>query len=189
MAATSYSLRNRELSDKGHRIAMQRIYPAWWGVPAGSVAEVEVRRSDDAGDVNRTLDLSLSVDYVLEVRPPGATPRTPQWIRLSVQERFRRQTPPERRDVTITLWNPCSHTPSEYHKGVPQWLLTGWLNQSETDLEDAVVVSWPDLQLAIMAGDIPVQERINHRTGQPFWILRVSDLDRGGLVRWRLPLA
>lgn len=197
MRATPFSHANRDLSQQGHLKAREVLYPALF---TDRLQQGDQLFFEDTclwnGKRGQVLDGEQATDRIIYLycrrfanQPQGyedaesALRRIP----LTVQERFREPAYQANQDLTITVWNPYSQTPSEMFKLMAQWFLYGYYDLSTNIHLQTLLVNVSDMMMGIIGGAIPYNTRENPRTKQPFITVPFEALyaKQAVLAEWR----
>lgn len=168
---TVFSASRMEFTKRAHLAAQTQFYP-------GMFADHPIEFEDTVGTVR---DLEYAIDCQLAVTVDGF--KGP--LRFSVQERWRK---PEFRswgDVTITEWNLASGEPSELHKLGAHLFVYGFYDADADRIQCGITVNVASVLQAIVDGRLTYERR--SRGDQSFVSIKVADLQRKGLVMFKLP--
>lgn len=194
---TPFSIANRDLSQSGHLKAREVIYPALF---ANRIKHGDQLTYEDTciwnGERGQVLDGEQATDRIIYLycrrfanQPKGyedaesALRRIP----LTVQERFRDPVHQNNQDLTITVWNPHSRTPSEMFKLMAQWFLYGYYDLATDTHAQTLLVNVSDMMMGIIYGSLSFKSCENPRTKQPFVAIPFEALYAHKAVRaeWR----
>jgi hypothetical protein len=107
---TPVSKQNERITDEGHKLAEQEIYPLIFNVSSEQIRFERTHIKD--GKKGELLDGRFATDYIAYITLPEL--RSP--LQIAIQERWRDPECYFHRDITITEWNNFSDTPSELYK-------------------------------------------------------------------------
>ena len=176
MGYTPIKKKQVALSERGHFLACQEIYPLLFNTPREEL--------DIAYLFGSKKDMDYGIDVEIKVKHPDD--RAP--LCYGFQERFRKydkQAIEKFRDVTFTTWNRRSNTPGEWYKFRAVFMVYGFLNGDEntsTGFFNWGVVNIPALQLCYSQRIIsPASNNVNDRN-QDFVGFSYQDLYNAGCL-------
>lgn len=178
---TKYEKRNATFSDKAHERAKIDIYPQFF---ARSQDDLEYVKQESilASEKWQILDGMLAVDRIVMV----SSENLHQPLMFTFQERFRRAKFRSFQDLTITEWNNASDSASELYKaGLCGYFLYGYYDERQNIFVDALIVSMAETLRALVTGKLGCIKETNEKQ-QDFFCLKFVELERCGLVKWRL---
>lgn len=194
---TPFSNTNRDLSQSGHLKAREVLYPALF---ASRINEGDQLTFEDTciwnGERGAVLDGEQATDRIVYLycrrfanQPKGYEDAESalRKIPITVQERFREPVHQANQDLTITVWNPLSQTPSELFKLMAQWFLYGYYDLATDTHLQTLLVNVSDMMMGVINGSLPFTHHENPRTKQPFIAIPFAALykQRAGRAEWR----
>ena len=179
MARTLYEQDNADFSNRAHMRARDVLYPRIFNVRREHLQfeDTLLAQSDRA----KILDGEMGVDRIVRV----TLPNLPAPLVFTVQERFRRPEFAKYQDMTVTEWNHASNLPSELYKINAGLFLYGYFDERTSVFVDAIAIGVTDMLLAIATRRLRYDRRWNKKR-QTFLTLRFDDMERAGIVRFRL---
>ena len=179
MARTLYEQDNADFSNRAHMRARDVLYPRIFNVRRERLQfeDTLLAQSDRA----KILDGEMGVDRIVRV----TIHNLPAPLMFTVQERFRRPEFAKYQDMTVTEWNHASNLPSELYKINAGLFLYGYFDERTSVFVDAIAIGVTDMLLAIATRRLRYDRRWNKKR-QTFLTLRFDDMERAGIVRFRL---
>ena len=179
MARTLYEQDNADFSNRAHMRARDVLYPRIFNVRRERLQfeDTLLAQSDRA----KILDGEMGVDRIVHV----TIHNLPAPLMFTVQERFRRPEFAKYQDMTVTEWNHASNLPSELYKINAGLFLYGYFDERTSVFVDAIAIGVTDMLLAIATRRLRYNRRWNKKR-QTFLTLRFDDMERAGIVRFRL---
>ena len=179
MARTLYEQDNADFSNRAHMRARDVLYPRIFNVRRERLQfeDTLLAQSDRA----KILDGEMGVDRIVRVTIHNL--HAP--LMFTVQERFRRPEFAKYQDMTVTEWNHASNLPSELYKINAGLFLYGYFDERTSVFVDAIAIGVTDMLLAIATRRLRYDRRWNKKR-QTFLTLRFDDMERAGIVRFRL---
>lgn len=179
MARTLYEQDNADFSNRAHMRARDVLYPRIFNVRRERLQfeDTLLAQSDRAA----ILDGEMGVDRIVHV----TVHNLPAPLMFTVQERFRRPEFAKYQDMTVTEWNHASNLPSELYKINAGLFLYGYFDERTSVFVDAIAIGVTDMLLAIATRRLRYNRRWNKKR-QTFLTLRFDDMERAGIVRFRL---
>ncbi len=169
-------------SETAHIAAQRLIYPALFGVPQSALSFEAIHKPDS--EHSRILDAEMGVDRVVHVAVDGL--RSP--LKFTVQERFRSPRYAPNQDITLTEWytNSAGGKPAELYKINAGLFVYGYFDGQKDAFLDAIAVDTVAMLRAIAQGSLRYVSRENDRR-QTFLAIKFGELERCGVVTWRMP--
>ena len=179
MARTLYEQDNADFSNRAHMRARDVLYPRIFNARRERLAfeDTLLAQSERAA----ILDGEMGVDRIVHV----TVHNLPAPLVFTVQERFRRPEFAKYQDLTVTEWNHASNLPSELYKINAGLFLYGYFDERTSVFVDAIAIGVTDMLLAIATRRLRYDRRWNKKR-QTFLTLRFDDMERAGIVRFRL---
>lgn len=179
MARTLYEKDNADFSNRAHMRARDVLYPRIFNARRERLAfeDTLLAQSERAA----ILDGEMGVDRIVRV----TVRNLPAPLVFTVQERFRRPEFAKYQDLTVTEWNHASNLPSELYKINAGLFLYGYFDERTSVFVDAIAIGVTDMLLAIATRRLRYDRRWNKKR-QTFLALRFDDMERAGIVRFRL---
>ena len=179
MARTLYEQDNADFSNRAHMRARDVLYPRIFNVRRERLQfeDTLLAQSERAA----ILDGEMGVDRIVRV----TVHNLPAPLVFTVQERFRRPEFAKYQDLTVTEWNHASNLPSELYKINAGLFLYGYFDERISVFVDAIAIGVTDMLLAIATRRLRYDRRWNKKR-QTFLTLRFDDMERAGIVRFRL---
>jgi hypothetical protein len=179
VARTLYEQDNADFSNRAHMRARDVLYPRIFNVRRERLQfeDTLLAQSDRA----KILDGEMGVDRIVRV----TIHNLPAPLMFTVQERFRRPEFAKYQDMTVTEWNHASNLPSELYKINAGLFLYGYFDERTSVFVDAIAIGVTDMLLAIATRRLRYNRRWNKKR-QTFLTLRFDDMERAGIVRFRL---
>lgn len=179
MARTLYEQDNADFSNRAHMRARDVLYPRIFNARRERLAfeDTLLAQSERAA----ILDGEMGVDRIVRV----TVHNLPAPLVFTVQERFRRPEFAKYQDLTVTEWNHASNLPSELYKINAGLFLYGYFDERTSVFVDAIAIGVTDMLLAIATRRLRYDRRWNKKR-QTFLTLRFDDMERAGIVRFRL---
>jgi hypothetical protein len=179
VARTLYEQDNADFSNRAHMRARDVLYPRIFNVRRERLQfeDTLLAQSDRA----KILDGEMGVDRIVHV----TIHNLPAPLMFTVQERFRRPEFAKYQDMTVTEWNHASNLPSELYKINAGLFLYGYFDERTSVFVDAIAIGVTDMLLAIATRRLRYNRRWNKKR-QTFLTLRFDDMERAGIVRFRL---
>lgn len=179
MARTLYEQDNADFSNRAHMRARDVLYPRIFNVRRERLEfeDTLLAQSERAA----ILDGEMGVDRIVRVTVQSL----PAPLVFTVQERFRRPEFARYQDLTVTEWNHASNLPSELYKINAGLFVYGYFDECSGRFPDAIVIGVTEMLLALAQGRLRYDRRWNKKR-QTFLTLRFDDMERAGIVRFRL---
>lgn len=162
-----------------HYAARRQLYPRIFQTAEEQLSFEDVTMG--CSQRGQILDGEMGVDRIVRVTVREL--HAP--LVFTVQERFRRTQYAHFRDITITEWNHASGSPSELYKITAGLFLYGYFDDRRCRFADAICVNVTDTLMAIASGKLLLTWGKNVKQ-QTFIACTFDDLDRAGLIRFRL---
>ncbi|MFC9419586.1 hypothetical protein ACIG6B_28595 [Bacillus mobilis] len=182
----TYSERNMDINKKGKELAMQVVYPLLF---KGREFHIRVINPEN-GEQDLVMDRDVVADYEAEVYPDkGAVDyKFGRGDHFLIQERVIEHNPNFERTVTISVTYPNNKYACEWYKlnGLSYFV---WVYYSPVNkcLVDYIVVHHPHrIRDLIRAGTIKADKRDNKKTGQIFYSIPISELEKHNLICMRM---
>ena len=169
-------------SDTAHAVAQRLIYPEIFGVSHTALSFEAVHKPDS--EHSRILDAEMGVDRVVYVSVDGL--RSP--LKFTVQERFRSPEAAQWQDLTITEWytNSAGGSPAELYRINAGLFVYGYYDKEKDEFLDVIAVDTAAMLRGIVQGVLRYDRGRNKRN-QTFIAIKFSELERNGVVVWRMP--
>ena len=179
MARTLYEQDNADFSNRAHMRARDVLYPRIFNARRERLAFEDTLLAQS--ERTAILDGEMGVDRIVHV----TVHNLPAPLVFTVQERFRRPEFAKYQDLTVTEWNHASNLPSELYKINAGLFLYGYFDERTSVFVDAIAIGVTDMLLAIATRRLRYDRRWNKKR-QTFLTLRFDDMERAGIVRFRL---
>ena len=179
MARTLYEQDNADFSNRAHMRARDVLYPRIFNARRERLAFEDTLLAQS--ERTAILDGEMGVDRIVRV----TVHNLPAPLVFTVQERFRRPEFAKYQDLTVTEWNHASNLPSELYKINAGLFLYGYFDERTSVFVDAIAIGVTDMLLAIATRRLRYDRRWNKKR-QTFLTLRFDDMERAGIVRFRL---
>jgi hypothetical protein len=160
---TRYDPDRQAATDAAHVAARRDIYPCLF--PGASLAyECHSAWTDERA---RRYDAEFAVDITVSIAAPERL-RLEHPIPIYVQERFREPGMLRFDDLTITVWNGASDSPSELYKLAADYLAYGYYDSAADHFADWLVINVASVKRALALGELPAQFVPNNGKRQSF---------------------
>ena len=172
---TTFDQHNQDFSDKAHAAAQSLVYPALFQCDKSQLKFDSASVAD--GGEKAILDGQMAVDRLVDVEILKM--RKP--IRFTVQERFRRFSYRDYKDITLTEWNHESNLPSEFYKIKSGIFLYGYFCEISGQFGEVIAVNVTAFLMAMATGSIAYGKNQNKKR-QDFLYVSFDALHDAGVV-------
>jgi hypothetical protein len=184
MTRTPYSEDNKAFTDAAHLYAREHIYPKVFGVGADKITYAQ-QEDILKSETWQILDGRMAIDQVLSIKDERF--RYP--LSFTVQERFRKPKYKAYNDITITENNGATDAMGELYKLNCDFFLYGYYDNIKRRMLDAVFVDVPEMKRGLIQSQLLGtldNNRQNKRTSQTMLTIKFDDLQKAGVLKWRL---
>lgn len=178
---TEYEPEKAAFSQKAHIAAQEQFYPLLFNVASSNLQYEDVTFKNNEKDLrHKILDGEMGVDRIIYV----TVPKLNAPLSFTVQERFREIKYQNYQDITITEYNYASEQKSELYKLSAAFFVYGYYDKDTNSIKQAIMLFPSELLLAIVKGDIFIEDIKKNPKEQTFITISFNKLREKGLIRF-----